>query len=181
MNKPRLQLEYESNRQSLKDELSLGNIMEVPKLEKIVINMGLGLATAQASILEGATKDLETITGQKPVITRAKQSISGFKLREGQAIGAKVTLRNDRMWEFYDRLVTLAIPRIRDFRGLPKKSFDGNGNYTFGVSEQLIFPEIVYDQIDKIRGMDITLVTSARTDEEARALLLKLGFPLRKD
>jgi large subunit ribosomal protein L5 len=181
MNKPRLQVEYESLRSSLKEELKLGNVMQVPKLQKIVINMGLGLATTQASILEGATRDLEIITGQKPVITRAKKSISGFKLREGQAVGAKVTLRNDRMWEFYDRLVTLAIPRIRDFRGLPKNSFDGNGNYTFGVTEQLIFPEIVYDKIDRVRGMDITFVTTAKTDEECRALLLKMGFPLKKD
>lgn len=180
MNKPRLQVEYESKVTSLKEELELKNIMQVPKFQKIVVNMGLGLATTQASVLEGATNDLETITGQKPVITRAKKSISGFKLREGMAIGSKVTLRNDRMWEFYDRLVTLALPRVRDFRGLSKKSFDGNGNYTFGISEQLIFPEIVYDKIDKIRGMDITIVTSAKTDEQCKALLLSMGFPLKK-
>ena len=181
MNKPRLQVEYESLRSSLKEELKLGNVMQVPKLQKIVINMGLGLATTQASILEGATRDLEIITGQKPVITRAKKSISGFKLREGQAVGAYVNVDRDRMWEIYGRLVALAIPRCRASRGLPKDSFDGNGNYTFGVTEQLIFPEIVYDKIDRVRGMDITFVTTAKTDEECRALLLKMGFPLKKD
>ena len=152
-----------------------------PRLEKIVINMGVGRATQQTSLIEGAMRDLEIITGQKPVVTRAKQSIAGFKLREGQAIGAKVTLRGDRAWEFFDRLLSLAIPRIRDFRGLSPRSFDGHGNYTFGVTEQLIFPEIDYDRIDTTRGMDITIVTTARTDEEGRALLAAFGFPFRQE
>jgi large subunit ribosomal protein L5 len=154
--------------------------MQVPKLEKIVINMGVGLATDQAKLLEGAIVDLEIISGQKPLTTRAKKSIAGFKLREGNAIGCKVTLRGDRMWEFLDRLISLAIPRIRDFRGLPANSFDGRGNYTFGVTEQLIFPEIDYDKIDTVRGMDITICTSGRTDDEGRALLRALGFPFRR-
>ena len=154
--------------------------MQVPTLKKIVINCGVGKATQQGSLVDGAVADLTQITGQKPVITRAKQSIAGFKLREGQAIGVKVTLRGARMWEFYDRLVTLAIPRIRDFRGLNGKSFDGKGNYTFGITEQLIFPEIDFDKIDQPRGMDITIVTSAENDEEGRALLTALGFPFRK-
>jgi large subunit ribosomal protein L5 len=154
--------------------------MEVPRLEKIVVNMGVGDAVAQASLLEHAVTDLSLITGQKPAVTRAKKSIATFKLREGNAIGAKVTLRGDRMWEFYDRLVSLAIPRIRDFRGLNPRSFDGRGNYTFGVTEQLIFPEIDYDKIDTVRGMDVTICTSARTDDEGRALLRALGFPFRR-
>ena len=157
------------------------NPMQVPKLEKIVINMGVGKATQQASLIEGAQRDLEIITGQKPIVTRAKHSIAGFKLREGQAIGVKVTLRGDRAWEFFDRLLSLAIPRIRDFRGLSPRSFDGRGNYTFGVTEQLIFPEVDYDKIDASRGMDITLVTTARTDEEGRALLAAFGFPFRQE
>jgi large subunit ribosomal protein L5 len=165
----------------LKDELGLGNIMEVPRLEKIVINMGVGKATQQASLLEGALRDLEQIAGQKPVITKAKKSIAGFKLREGNSIGAKVTLRGDRMWEFFDRLISLAIPRIRDFRGLPATSFDGRGNYTFGVTEQLIFPEIDYDKVDTTRGMDIVIVTTARTDAEGRALLAAFGFPFKRE
>ena len=168
-------------RAKLKDELGLGNVMEVPGLEKIVINMGVGRATQQASLIEGAQRDLEIITGQKPIVTRAKQSIAGFKLREGQAIGAKVTLRGDRAWEFFDRLLSLAIPRIRDFRGLSPRSFDGKGNYTFGVTEQLIFPEIDYDRIDSVRGMDITIVTTARTNEEGRAFLAAFGFPFRQE
>ncbi len=155
--------------------------MEVPRLEKIVINIGVGLATQQASLLDGAVTDLSIITGQKPLITKAKQSIAGFKLREGNSIGAKATLRSDRMWEFYDRLVSLAIPRIRDFRGMNPNSFDGRGNYTFGVTEQLIFPEIDYDNIDTVRGMDITIVTSATSDDQGRALLRALGFPFRRD
>jgi large subunit ribosomal protein L5 len=155
--------------------------MEVPRFEKIVLNCGVGRATQQQSLLDGAVADLTVITGQKPLVTRAKKSIAGFKLREGNAIGAKVTLRGDRMWEFYDRLVSLAIPRIRDFRGLNPKSFDGRGNYTFGVTEQLIFPEIDYDKIDTVRGMDITIVTTARTDDEGRALLSAMGFPFRRD
>jgi large subunit ribosomal protein L5 len=176
----RLKQRYDSEiRTRLKDELQLGNIMQVPRFEKIVINMGVGRATQQASLLEGAVNDLTAITGQKPMVTRARKSIAGFKLREGNAIGAKVTLRGARMWEFFDRLVSIAIPRIRDFRGLPPNSFDGHGNYTFGVTEQLIFPEINYDRIDTVRGMDITICTSARTDDEARALMAAFGFPFR--
>jgi large subunit ribosomal protein L5 len=155
--------------------------MQVPRLEKIVLNCGVGLATQQQSLLDGAVADLTVITGQKPLVTRAKKSIAGFKLRAGNPIGAKVTLRGARMWEFYDRLVSLAIPRIRDFRGMDPSSFDGRGNYTFGVTEQLIFPEIDYDSIDTVRGMDITIVTTAPTDDEGRALLTALGFPFRRE
>jgi large subunit ribosomal protein L5 len=155
--------------------------MQVPRLEKIVLNCGVGQATQQQTLLDGAVTDLTVITGQKPVVTRAKKSIAGFKLREGMPIGVKVTLRGDRMWEFFDRLVSLAIPRIRDFRGMSPDSFDGRGNYTFGVTEQLIFPEIDYDKIDSVRGMDITIVTTARTDDEGRALLRALGFPFRRE
>jgi len=177
---PRLKERYDSEiRTRLKDELSLSNVMQVPRFEKIVINMGVGRATQQASLLEGAVNDLTVITGQKPMVTKARKSIAGFKLREGNAIGAKVTLRGARMWEFFDRLVSIAIPRIRDFRGLPPNSFDGHGNYTFGVTEQLIFPEINYDRIDTVRGMDITICTTARTDDEARALMAAFGFPFR--
>jgi large subunit ribosomal protein L5 len=172
---------FDELRPQLKETLGLGNIMEVPRLEKIVLNMGVGQALAQQSLLDGAVTDLTIITGQKPVVTRAKKSIAGFKLREGNPIGAKVTLRGDRMWEFYDRLVSIAVPRIRDFRGLPPTSFDGNGNYTFGVTEQLIFPEIDYDKVDATRGMDITIVTTARTDDEGRALLDALGFPFKRE
>jgi large subunit ribosomal protein L5 len=161
--------------------LDLGNIMQAPRLEKIVVNMGVGAATLQASLLEGAQRDLTVITGQKPLVTRARKSIAGFKLREGNAIGAKVTLRGDRMWEFLDRLISIAIPRIRDFRGLNPRSFDGHGNYTFGLTEQLVFPEIDYDSIDQPRGMDITIVTTATRDAEGRALLLALGFPFRRE
>jgi large subunit ribosomal protein L5 len=179
---PRLKARYdETLRDQLKSELELGNVMQVPRLTKVVINMGVGAATAQASLLEGAARDLATITGQKPVITRAKRSIAGFKLREGNAIGAKVTLRGDRMWEFMDRLISIAIPRIRDFRGLNPRSFDGNGNYTFGLTEQLVFPEIDYDNIDQPRGMDITIVTTASTDDKGRALLLAMGFPFKRE
>ena len=155
--------------------------MLVPKIEKIVLNMGVGDAVGQAKLLEGALSDMETIAGQKPVITRAKKSLASFKLREGQAIGCKVTLRGDRMYEFLDRLISLAIPRIRDFRGLPPKSFDGNGNYTFGVTEQLMFPEIDYDKVDTTRGMDITIVTTAKTNEEGKALLDAFNFPFRRE
>jgi large subunit ribosomal protein L5 len=180
--RPRLKERYLTEvRNSLKEELGLGNVMEVPRLEKVVINMGVGRATQQASLIEGAQRDLETITGQKPIVTRAKQSIAGFKLREGQAIGVKATMRGDRAWEFFDRLLSLAIPRIRDFRGLSPRSFDGHGNYTFGVTEQLIFPEIDYDKIDTTRGMDITIVTTARTNEEGRAFLAAFGFPFRQE
>ena len=180
--RPRMRQRYdETIRGQLKDTLELPNVMMVPKLDKIVLNMGVGDAVSQASLLEGAQNDLATITGQKPIITRAKKSIAGFKLREGNAIGVKVTLRGDRMYEFFDRLISVAIPRIRDFRGLNPRSFDGNGNYTFGVTEQLIFPEIDYDAVDTIRGMDITIVTTARTDAEGKALLDAFGFPFRKD
>ncbi len=168
-------------RQKLQTDLELSNIMQVPKLVKIVINMGVGEAAQQAKQIEAATADLELISNQKPLLTRAKQSISNFRLREGQAIGAKVTLRGQRMYEFFDRLMTLAIPRVRDFRGLNPKSFDGHGNYSLGITEQLIFPEINYDKIDKVRGMDITIVTSARTDEEGRALLEAFNFPFRQE
>jgi large subunit ribosomal protein L5 len=178
---PRLKTRYNDVlRAQLKDTLGLGNIMEVPRLEKIVVNMGVGRATQQASLLEGAVTDLTLITGQKPLVTRARRSIAAFKLREGVPIGAKVTLRGDRMWEFLDRLIALAIPRIRDFRGLPPTGFDGRGNYTFGVNEQLIFPEIEYDKIDQVRGMDITIVTTARTNAEGRALLDAFGFPFAR-
>ena len=180
--RPRLRTKYDTEiRAALKEQLGLANIMQVPRLEKIVVNMGVGAAVTQPSLLEGAQRDLEQITGQKPVVTRAKKSIAGFKLREGNAIGCKVTLRGDRMWEFLDRLISLAIPRIRDFRGLSPRSFDGNGNYTFGVTEQLIFPEIDYDRIDTTRGMDISIVTTARTDDEGRALLRAFGFPFTRE
>jgi large subunit ribosomal protein L5 len=179
--RPRLKLKYHAElRDQLKSGLGLGNIMEVPRLEKIVVNMGVGRATQQASLLEGAVADLTLITGQKPLVTRARRSIAAFKLREGVPIGAKVTLRGDRMWEFLDRLIALAIPRIRDFRGLPPTGFDGRGNYTFGVNEQLIFPEVEYDKIDQVRGMDITIVTTARTNAEGRALLDAFGFPFAR-
>ena len=180
--RPRLKERYDTQvRAELKESLALANIMEVPRLDKIVINMGVGLATQQKSLIEGAIRDLEIIAGQKPVVTRAKKSIASFKLREGQEIGAKVTLRGDRAWEFLDRLLAMAIPRIRDFRGLSPRSFDGHGNYTFGVTEQLIFPEIDYDRIDATRGMDITIATTARTDDEGRALLAAFGFPFRQE
>jgi large subunit ribosomal protein L5 len=180
--RPRLRSRYDTEvRDALKAQLGLGNVMQVPRFEKIVVNMGVGAAVTQPSLLEGAQRDLEQITGQKPVVTRAKKSIAGFKLREGNAIGAKVTLRGDRMWEFLDRLIALAIPRIRDFRGLPTGGFDGRGNYTFGVTEQLIFPEIDYDRVDAPRGMDITIVTTARTNAEGRALLDAFGFPFKRE
>jgi large subunit ribosomal protein L5 len=182
ISRPRLKVTYDTEvRAALKASLDLPNIMMVPRLEKIVVNMGVGRATQQQSLLEGAVKDLTAITGQKPKVTRAKKSVAGFKLREGNAIGAMVTLRNDRMWEFFDRLISLAIPRIRDFRGMSPTSFDGRGNYTFGVTEQLIFPEIDYDKIDSVRGMDITIVTTATTDAGGRALLAAFGFPFRRE
>jgi large subunit ribosomal protein L5 len=165
--------------ESLRKELGLGNLMQVPRLVKIVVNMGVGDAAQQAKLLDGALADLEVITGQRPVATKAKRSVSNFRLREGQAIGAKATLRGDRMYEFLDRLITLAIPRIRDFRGCNHRAFDGHGNYTLGVTEQLIFPEVDYDKIDRTRGMDITIVTSASDDEGGQALLTALGFPFR--
>jgi large subunit ribosomal protein L5 len=179
---PRMKARYNDEiRAQLKDTLGLDNIMQVPTLEKIVINMGVGRALGQQSLLEGAVRDLETISGQKAVVTKAKKSIAGFKLREGNAIGAKVTLRGDRKWEFFDRLISLAIPRIRDFRGLNPRSFDGFGNYTFGVTEQLIFPEVDYDQVDQPRGMDITIVTTARSNAEGKALLDAFGFPFKRE
>jgi large subunit ribosomal protein L5 len=175
---PRLKLRYrEELVPRLKEELGLSNVMEVPRFEKIIVNMGVGDAVKDGRMLDAALADLQVITGQKPVITKARKSIAGFKLREGMAIGAKVTLRGDRMWEFLDRLVTLALPRIRDFRGLDANAFDGHGNYTLGVTEQLIFPEIDYDKVLKVRGMDITVVTTARDDDHGRALMVALGFP----
>ena len=180
--RPRLKERYDSELQAqLKEGLGLNNVMEVPRLVKIVVNCGVGKAAGQASLIEGAQRDLEMICGQKPLVTRAKKSIAGFKLREGQAIGVKVTMRGDRAWEFLDRLISVSIPRIRDFRGLPFKSFDGRGNYTFGVTEQLIFPELDYDKIDQPRGMDITIVTTARNDAEGRAFLNAFGFPFRQE
>ena len=179
--KPRLKAKYDDDvREALRSELDC-NVMEVPRLEKIVVNVGAGKAVDNKGLIEKIVEDMTAICGQKPVVTRAKKSIAGFKLREGNPIGVKVTLRGDQMWEFFDRLVTLAIPRIRDFRGLNPRSFDGRGNYTFGVSEQLIFPEIDYDKIDATRGMDITIVTTARTDAEGRALLDAFGFPFRRE
>jgi large subunit ribosomal protein L5 len=179
---PRLKLRYEQEiLPRLKDELALSNVMQVPRFEKIVVNMGVGRATQQKSLLEGAVNDLTLITGQKPSVRKAKKSIAGFKLREGNEIGAKVTLRGARMWEFYDRLVSVTIPRIRDFRGMSTTQFDGRGNYTFGLTEQLVFPEIDYDKIDSVRGMDITIVTTAQNDDHGRALLRALGFPFRRD
>jgi len=164
----------------LHKELQLKNVMEVPRLEKIILNMGVGEAIQNPKFLDAAVEDMRVITGQQPIITRAKKSISNFKLRAGMAIGCAVTLRRERMYEFFDRLINIAIPRIRDFRGVPPKGFDGRGNYTLGVREQLIFPEIDYDKIDKIRGMSITFVTSSKTDEGAFALLRELGMPFRK-
>ncbi len=179
---PRLKQRYNDTvRDQLKADLQLENIMQVPRFEKIVINMGVGKATQQPSLLEGAVADLTLIAGQKPIVTKAKKSIASFKLREGNSIGCKVTLRGDRMWEFLDRLISLAIPRVRDFRGLPTNAFDGRGNYTFGVNEQLIFPEIDYDKVDSPRGMDITIVTTARTDAEGKALLDAFGFPFKRE
>ncbi len=157
------------------------NVMEVPKLDKIVINMGVGEAKDNAKVLESAVKDLETITGQKAVITRAKNAVANFKIREGMAIGCKVTLRGEKMYEFLDRLVNLALPRVRDFRGVNPNAFDGRGNYALGIKEQLIFPEIEYDKIDKVRGMDVICVTTAKTDEEARELLAQFGMPFAKN
>jgi large subunit ribosomal protein L5 len=179
---PRLKTKYLTTvRPQLQQELGFTNVMQVPRLDKIVVNSGVGRATQQPSLLEGAIADITRITGQKPAVARATKSIAGFKLRETQAIGVKVTLRGDRMWEFFDRLVALAIPRIRDFRGLNPKSFDGRGNYTFGITDQLIFPEIDYDKIDAPRGFDITIVTTARTNAEGKALLDAFGFPFKRE
>jgi large subunit ribosomal protein L5 len=177
---PRLKVRYrEELVPVLQRELGFSNPMRVPRLEKIVVNVGVGEAARDAKALDGALADLATITGQKPAVTKAKKSIAGFKLREGMSIGAKVTLRGDRMWEFLDRVLATALPRIRDFRGLDPNAFDGRGNYTLGLTEQLVFPEIDYDKIDAVRGMDITVVTTAKDDDEGRALLRALGFPLR--
>ena len=179
---PRLKARYHDEiRAALQEQLGLPNVMQVPRIDKIVINMGVGAAVGQPSLLEGAVKDLTRIAGQKPIITRARKSIANFKLREENPIGTKVTLRGARMWEFLDRLISLAIPRVRDFRGLNPKSFDGNGNYTFGVSDQLIFPEVDYDSIDAPRGMDITIVTTAKTNAEGKALLDAFGFPFKRE
>ncbi|MEM7273487.1 MAG: 50S ribosomal protein L5 [Actinomycetota bacterium] len=179
---PRLKLVYNDQiRDQLKADLGLDNIMQVPRLEKIVVNIGVGEALVNSKNLESAVNDLTTIAGQKPVITKAKKSLASFKLRQGNAIGCKVTLRGDQMWEFFDRLMTLAIPRIRDFRGLNPRSFDGNGNYTFGLTEQLVFPEIDYDTIDVSRGMDITIVTTATSNEHGKALLDAFKFPFRRE
>ena len=179
---PRLKEKYENEiKDQLLKDLDLDNVMQVPRLEKIVLNMGAGDAAADAKLINGVVEDLRTISGQQPKVNRARKSVSNFKLREGQAIGASVTLRGDRMWEFLDRLVALAIPRIRDFRGLNPRAFDGRGNYSLGVTEQLIFPEIDYDKVMKVRGMDITLVTTAETDGEGRALLDAFGFPFRRE
>jgi large subunit ribosomal protein L5 len=179
---PRLKMRYRDElRQQLQSELELGNVMQVPRPVKVVVNMGVGEATREARALEGATADLAIITGQKAQVIKARKSIAAFKLREGMSIGAKVTMRGDRMWEFLDRLLSIALPRLRDFRGLAPKGFDGNGNYTLGLTEQLVFPEIDYDKIDKVRGMDITVVTTATTDDQGRALLRALGFPFRNN
>jgi large subunit ribosomal protein L5 len=175
---PRLRSRYRDEVvPQLRQQLGLKNVMQVPRLEKVVVNMGVGEAVRDGRLLDAALEDLQVITGQRAVVTKARKSIAGFKLREGMAIGAKVTLRGARMWEFVDRLVSLALPRIRDFRGLAPTSFDGHGNYTLGVTEQLIFPEIDYDKVVKVTGMDITIVTTAGTDDDGRALLAALGFP----
>ncbi len=165
---------------ALKTQFGFKNPMQIPTLVKIVVNMGVGEAARDSKLIEGAVRDLATITGQKPQVTKSRKSIAQFKLREGQPIGAHVTMRGDRMWEFADRLLSISLPRIRDFRGLSPKQFDGNGNYTFGLTEQVVFPEIEQDKIDRTRGMDITLVTTAKTDEEGRELLRALGFPFRE-
>jgi len=178
---PRLKVRYEAEiKQALLTQLGLANPMQVPKLEKIVVNMGVGRATQQPSLLDGAVSDLTALSGQKPLVTKSRDAIANFKLREDQAIGCKVTLRGDRMWEFFDRLLSIAIPRIRDFRGLPVNSWDGRGNYTFGLSDQIVFPEIDYDKIDATRGMDITIVTTAVSNEQGRALLDAFGFPFKR-
>ena len=179
---PRLKTKYrEQIRASLQEQFEYPNVMQVPGLVKVVVNMGVGEAAKDSKIIDGAVRDLTQITGQKPMITKARKSIAQFKLREGMPIGTHATLRGDRMWEFLDRLVTLALPRIRDFRGLSDRQFDGNGNYTFGLSEQTVFHEIDQDKIDRVRGMDITVVTTAKNDDEGRALLKALGFPFKTD
>ena len=178
---PRLKTRFHDELlETLKSDLSLGNVMEVPRPLKVIVNMGVGEAAKDAKLLDGAVKDLTVITGQKPMIRRARKSIATFKIRQGMPIGAATTLRGDRMWDFLDRLLAVVLPRIRDFRGLNPRSFDGNGNYSVGLTEQLVFPELDYDDIDATRGMDITIVTTARTDEEGLALLRALGFPFRE-
>jgi large subunit ribosomal protein L5 len=178
---PRLKQRYrEEIVGTLREEFGYANVMQVPGLTKIVVNMGVGDAAKDSKLIDGAIRDLATITGQKPLVTKARKSIAQFKLREGMPIGAHVTLRGDRMWEFLDRLLALALPRIRDFRGLSPRQFDGNGNYTFGLNEQSMFHEIDQDKIDRVRGMDITVVTTAKTDDEGRALLRNLGFPFKE-
>ena len=179
---PRLKERYRTEiAPALKDEFGFANVMQIPGLVKIVVNMGVGEAARDAKLIEGAVRDLSTITGQRPAVARAKKSVAQFKLREGMPIGAHVTLRGDRMWEFLDRLLTLALPRIRDFRGLNDRQFDGRGNYTFGLTEQLMFHEINPDQVDRQRGMDVTVVTTATTDAEGRSLLRRLGFPFKEN
>ena len=180
--KPRLKARYQDEiKSSLMDQFAFANVMQVPGVVKVVVNMGVGDAAKDSKLIEGAVRDLTAITGQKPVVTKARKSISQFKLREGMPIGAHATLRGDRMWEFLDRLVSVALPRIRDFRGLSPKQFDGRGNYTFGLTEQSMFHEIDQDKIDRVRGMDITIVTTATTDDEGRALLKALGFPFKEN
>jgi large subunit ribosomal protein L5 len=177
---PRLKQRYRDEiTRALREEFSIANVMQTPNLTKIVVNMGVGEAARDSKLIDGAVRDLATITGQKPVVTRARRSVAQFKLREGMPIGVHVTLRGERMWEFADRLLTLALPRIRDFRGLSPKQFDGHGNYTFGLNEQVMFHEINQDKIDRVRGMDITFVTTATSDDQGRALLRHLGFPFR--
>jgi len=179
---PRLKTKYaDSIKSTLIEEFKYENVNQVPRLVKVVVNMGVGDAAKDSKLIDGAVRDLTLITGQKPQVTKARKSIAQFKLREGMPIGAHATLRGDRMWEFLDRLVTLALPRIRDFRGLSGKQFDGNGNYTFGLTEQVMFHEIDQDKIDRVRGMDITVVTTAKTDDEGRALLKALGFPFKTE
>jgi large subunit ribosomal protein L5 len=179
---PRLKERYRAEiLPALTEEFGFANVMQVPTVTKVVVNMGVGDAARDSKVIEGAIRDLQTITGQKPQVTKARKSIAQFKLREGMPIGAHVTLRGDRMWEFLDRLITIALPRIRDFRGLSPKQFDGNGNYTFGLNEQSMFHEIDQDKIDRVRGMDITVVTTGKTDDEGRALLRHLGFPFRQN
>ncbi len=179
---PRLKGRYRAEiAPALKTKFGYKNVMQIPTLSKVVVNMGVGEAARDSKIIEGAIRDLAVITGQRPQVTRSRKSIAQFKLRENMPIGAHVTLRNDRMWEFTDRLLSIALPRIRDFRGLSPKQFDGNGNYTFGLTEQVVFPEIEQDKIDRTRGMDITFVTTAKTDEEGRELLRALGFPFQEN
>ncbi len=180
--RPRLKQRYRDEiKSSLQEQFGHGNVMQVPGVVKVVVNMGVGDAAKDSKLIEGAVRDLEAITGQKPIVTKARKSIAQFKLREGMPIGAHTTLRGDRMWEFLDRLVTIALPRIRDFRGLSPKQFDGSGNYTFGLTEQSMFHEIDQDKIDRVRGMDITVVTTAKNDDEGRALLKALGFPFKEN